>query len=172
MTQQCTPEILSEMEMTAREMLAKEYEECAGEGPYPSYADLARRGKGEFTMRSIRAIAKALSLSSDTTAEITRLRTTIKGQALALQDSSAALAMVTKERDAAREALKPFAAAASAFLFSLGPDGIDDGLTVDVSVACRPERETTLSTTDFSNAAAAIRATPITIGDTGTGIDP
>ena len=68
------------------------------------------------------------------------------------------MALLTARVKVLEEALKPFAKAASAFLFSLGPNGIDDGLTVDVSVACRPERETTLSTTDFSNAAAALNA--------------
>ena len=96
--------------------------------------------------------------------ELAHLRTTIEGQALTLQDSSETLAMVTARVKVLEEALRPFAAAASAFLFSLGPNGIDDGLTVDVSVACRPERETTLSTTDFSNAAAALNASA---GETG-----
>lgn len=40
---------------------------------------------------------------SATTAELSRLRTTIEAQSVMLQDSSAALAMVTKGRDAARE---------------------------------------------------------------------
>jgi hypothetical protein len=43
-----------------RELLAKQYEEGGREGPYPSYADLARRGAGDFTLCSIKAIKAAL----------------------------------------------------------------------------------------------------------------
>ncbi len=46
-----------------RELLAKEYERqdipYPAEGPYPTYAKLAREGKGSFTMCSLRAIAAA-----------------------------------------------------------------------------------------------------------------
>lgn len=56
------------------------------------------------------------------------------------------------------EGLRPFATAANAFLFAIGPDGVDDGLTVIASVACRPEREATLGTADFSHAAALLTA--------------
>lgn len=43
-----------------RELLAIEYERSVYlGGPYPSYAQLARKGKGEFTLCSIRAIAAA-----------------------------------------------------------------------------------------------------------------
>jgi hypothetical protein len=45
----------------ARELLAQAYEEQIGEGPYPSYARLAREGSGDFTLCSIRAIQRALS---------------------------------------------------------------------------------------------------------------
>jgi hypothetical protein len=53
----------------------------------------------ELRISDIRALLSALS-------EIARLRTTIEGQALTLQGSSAALAMVTKERDAKHKALQ------------------------------------------------------------------
>lgn len=43
-----------------RRLLAEAYEERgAGEGPYPTYADLALRGFGAFTLCSLRAIARA-----------------------------------------------------------------------------------------------------------------
>ena len=42
-----------------RELLAQAYEESSREGPYPSYATLARIGDGAFTMCSLRAIARA-----------------------------------------------------------------------------------------------------------------
>lgn len=42
-----------------RELLALEYERGSGDGPYPTYADLARRGVGAFTLCSLRAIARA-----------------------------------------------------------------------------------------------------------------
>lgn len=51
----------SSLEARAREMLAAEYEAFVGEGPYPSYAQLARTGTGSFTLCSIRAVAKALA---------------------------------------------------------------------------------------------------------------
>lgn len=41
---------------SAREYLAEQYEYL---NRYPAYADLARRGDGEFTMCSIRAIERA-----------------------------------------------------------------------------------------------------------------
>ena len=44
-----------------REVLASEYEAGGKEGPYPTYADLARRGQGEFTLCALRAIAKIRS---------------------------------------------------------------------------------------------------------------
>ena len=48
----------------ARELLAEEYENQASgqEGPYPSYANLARSGSGAFTLCSIRAIERALQI--------------------------------------------------------------------------------------------------------------
>ena len=49
------------LEAQAREMLAAEYEAYVGEGPYPTYAKLARSSYGSFTQCSIRAIAKALA---------------------------------------------------------------------------------------------------------------
>ncbi len=42
-----------------REFLAHEYERGAGDGPYPTYAELARRGEGAFTLCALRAIARA-----------------------------------------------------------------------------------------------------------------
>lgn len=43
-----------------RELLAQAYEESGyNAGPYPSYAELARRGEGAFTLCSLRAIARA-----------------------------------------------------------------------------------------------------------------
>jgi hypothetical protein len=42
-----------------RELLAKAYDECVGDGPYPTYAALARDGTGAFTLCSLRAIARA-----------------------------------------------------------------------------------------------------------------
>ncbi|MBN3757181.1 hypothetical protein G3N95_29860 [Paraburkholderia sp. Tr-20389] len=47
-------------EKIARELLAQEYEEHIGEGPYISYAKVARSGEGDFTRCSIRAIVRAL----------------------------------------------------------------------------------------------------------------
>jgi hypothetical protein len=50
------------LETEARELLAKEYDTGSGEGPYPSYASLARDPShtGAFTMCAIRAIKAAL----------------------------------------------------------------------------------------------------------------
>lgn len=42
-----------------RELLALEYERGQGDGPYPTYANLARKGSGAFTLCSLRAIARA-----------------------------------------------------------------------------------------------------------------
>ena len=43
-----------------RELLAQAYEESGYlAGPYPSYAELARKGEGAFTLCSLRAIARA-----------------------------------------------------------------------------------------------------------------
>lgn len=53
------------IEEKARELLAAEYERCVGEGPYPTYARLARKGFGSFTLCSIRAIVAALSPNMD-----------------------------------------------------------------------------------------------------------
>lgn len=51
------------VEAYARELLAKEYDVGGRDGPYPSYAALARDPKhtGSFTMCSIRAVMTALS---------------------------------------------------------------------------------------------------------------
>lgn len=53
-----------EDEQIAREMLAEEYEKEGGDGPYPLYAKLARTGKGDFTLCSIRAIQRALAVAA------------------------------------------------------------------------------------------------------------
>jgi hypothetical protein len=50
------------LEKQARELLAAEYEQGAGDGRYPEYADLARSGNGAFTLCSIRAVMAALRL--------------------------------------------------------------------------------------------------------------
>lgn len=72
--------------------------------------------------------------------------------------SSAALARPPElENEKLREALKPFAEAASNFTCTIGPDGIDDGVTVAARLHGRPEREATLSSADFSRAARALR---------------
>lgn len=42
-----------------RKMLAEAYEEGGSEGAYPTYANLALRGSGDFTLCSLRAIARA-----------------------------------------------------------------------------------------------------------------
>jgi hypothetical protein len=59
-------------------------------------------------------------------------------------------------RDAVIEALKPFADAARAFTSAIGPDGIDDGIAVSVTMHGTP-REVIMSTADFSAAAHAIK---------------
>jgi hypothetical protein len=51
------------------------------------------------------------------------------------------------------KALEPFANAARSFTGAIGPDGIDDGLTVIACIHGRPECEAILSTADFSAAA-------------------
>jgi len=48
------------IEQEARELLAAAYEERVGEGPYPSYAKIARSGSGDFTKCAIRAVKAAL----------------------------------------------------------------------------------------------------------------
>lgn len=42
-----------------RELLAQAHEECLGDGPYPTYAQLARMGRGSFTQCALRAIRRA-----------------------------------------------------------------------------------------------------------------
>lgn len=42
-----------------RSLLADAYEEDVSDGPYPSYAKVAREGRGAFTLCSLRAIARA-----------------------------------------------------------------------------------------------------------------
>ena len=54
----------ADLEAIARELLANEYEKHGIEGSYPTYANLARIGKGEFTLRSIRAIVAALKYTT------------------------------------------------------------------------------------------------------------
>lgn len=50
-----------DFERMARELLAVEYERSIGEGPYPTYAELARSGSGDFTLCSIRAVQAAFA---------------------------------------------------------------------------------------------------------------
>ena len=45
----------------ARELLAAEYERGGKDGAYPSYAELARQGRGEFTKCALRALEQALT---------------------------------------------------------------------------------------------------------------
>lgn len=54
------------------------------------------------------------------------------------------------------EALEPFARAASTFGFAIGPDRIDDGLTVLAYAHARPEYEAQLCTSNFSRARALL----------------
>jgi len=54
----------SKAEQRARELLAEAYAEPVEEGPYPTYAELAKKGYGSFTMCSIRAIKRALLAAS------------------------------------------------------------------------------------------------------------
>jgi len=61
-----------------------------------------------------------------------------------LEDAEAKLAE-------ARKVIEPFAEASREFNFAMGPDGIDDGITVIASTVVR-DREATLSTSDFSAA--------------------
>lgn len=49
-----------DLEGIARKLLADEYDMYCGGASYEAYAKLARAGVGEFTLRSIRAIVKAL----------------------------------------------------------------------------------------------------------------
>lgn len=53
----------AEREKLARQLLEAEYLAGGKEGPYPTYAQLAREAKGAFTLCSIRAIEKALDLA-------------------------------------------------------------------------------------------------------------
>lgn len=72
-----------------------------------------------------------------------------------LMQSSADLIEQLQARLAEAEvAMRPFAEAARNYLVALGPDGIDDGLTITAVVNCRPEREAQLSTSDFRAAAS------------------
>jgi hypothetical protein len=50
-----------------RELLAQAYEEIGGAGPYPTYAEIARSGSGDFTLCTLRAIARARLASKRTT---------------------------------------------------------------------------------------------------------
>lgn len=72
-----------------RERLAQEYEDCAGGGPYPTYADLARHGFGSFTLCSLRAVAgariEAEALASTYREENARLREGLEKAEAALE---------------------------------------------------------------------------------------
>jgi hypothetical protein len=54
------------------------------------------------------------------------------------------------------KALEPFAKAAHAFHVVVGPDGVDDGLTVTATIEAKRECEAMLCTSDFSRALAAL----------------
>ena len=49
----------------ARNLLAQEYMKGGKDGPYPSCAELALYGNGEFTLCSLRAIQKALDKNKE-----------------------------------------------------------------------------------------------------------
>lgn len=66
------------------------------------------------------------------------------------------IAEMTDQLASARKALEPFATAARAFTSAIAPDGIDDGITLEVTMHGRPHRHATMSTADFSRAAAAL----------------
>lgn len=55
------------------------------------------------------------------------------------------------------EGLRPFAKAAERFNCAIGPDGIDEGLTVLAHIHVRREYEAKLSTSDFSRARTLIQ---------------
>lgn len=65
------------------------------------------------------------------------------------------------EADAARmrEALQPFAKVGEAFSWAIGPDGIDDDLTVIIEPVARREWAQHLSTVNFTNASASLSNT-------------
>jgi hypothetical protein len=65
------------------------------------------------------------------------------------------------EADAAkmREALKPFAKVGEVFSWAIGPDGIDDDLTVIIEPVARREWAQHLSTVNFTNARASLSST-------------
>lgn len=76
-------------------------------------------------------------------------------------DAANARADAEREKRIAAEsrlakALRPFAEAASSFDFAIGPDGIDDHLTVLAHAYARPECEVQLSTAHFSDARTAL----------------
>jgi hypothetical protein len=58
------------VEQKAGELLAAEYEKGGTEGSYPTYAALARAGKGAFTLCSIRAIIAALNTDEEIRREV------------------------------------------------------------------------------------------------------
>jgi hypothetical protein len=60
------------LEQRAREILASEYEACIGEGPYFTYAEMARNGGGDFTMCSVRAVMRALEDSDAITRHLSQ----------------------------------------------------------------------------------------------------
>lgn len=67
-----------------------------------------------------------------------------------------ALAAAEAENGRLRKALEPFGKAASEFPVAIGPDGIDDGLTVLAYIHGVRGYEAKLSTSHFSNARAAL----------------
>jgi hypothetical protein len=77
-----------------------------------------------------------------------------------LPKASAEIARLRSELEAVKreavEVLKPFAKSASTFSFAIGPDGIDDDMTVIAYAHVRPNSEADLSTRNFSDARAFV----------------
>jgi hypothetical protein len=95
MTEQCTPEGAEDVYSVIKPRVLQytlndHWIAPGGEGPL-AY---------QWSDKPHRLVYDLIASRMNADAELARLRTTIEGQALTLQDSSAALAMVTKERDA------------------------------------------------------------------------
>ena len=78
----------------------------------------------------------------------------ILGDAISSRETE--IARLIRENEALRKALEPFATAAREFTSAIAPDGIDDGIALEVTMHGRPHRHATLSTIDFSRAHAAL----------------
>ena len=85
----------------------------------------------------------------------TKLSEDIRALGSTCDEAAARITELEAENARLREALQPFAEAAREFTFAIAPDGIDDGLTVEAQVCCRPERIAVLGTQHFSQAARA-----------------